>query len=330
MGNGGPLTTIVKTGDPAPVGEFSFLGTVAPSVSNAQVAFYGAFGSGAGSGQSIFIGNGIDLTPIALQGIPVGNTTVSGGGYPVLFSDGNLAFQGSLSSGGVGILYGSASSLSLIVKSGDAAPEGTFSSSFGPLATSGNKVAFVGRYGGNYGIFYGNGGPLTTVVKEGDPAPIGEFTVVGDPAISGDSVAFVGRYSSIDGVFVRDADGLLKIASKGDVTSAGVLTNVAAPAISGKTIAFRGEFAGGNGVFIGEGADLTTVIASGDLLFGHTVVDINFASGLDPRGSGNIAFAYRLSNGVRGIALAVPVPEPNSASIIAMMIIALLGHRRQR
>ncbi len=331
-GSGGPLTKIVKSGDPAPNGVFNFLGTAAPSISNGQVAFSGAFGSGGLSSVHIFVGDGGDPATVVKPGDSAGSVILGElqFSYPVL-SDGKVAFPASYS-GGSGIFLGNATSLSAIVKSGDIAPEGTFNQIFSssPPAISSNSVAFVGGFSGKHGIFVGDGGPLTTIIKVGDTAPVGTFNTLSTPSISGDSVAFVGRYGTTNGVFVKDTLGLKEIASVGDMTPAGLLTEVGSPAISGTNVAFRGAFSGGSGIFVGNEIGLMSVIKTGDMLFGQVVDRVGFANGLDPRGSGNLALVYELTNGVRGIAMAIPVPEPNSVGVIAVIVLALANCGRWR
>jgi hypothetical protein len=329
-GNGGPLSKIVRTGDPAPTGVFSSIGTAQPSISNGHVVFRGIYGAGQSVEGRIFSGNGGSLSTVAKGGDSAGPVTFGplSFDYPVV-NDGNVAFMAGFS-GGSGVFSGNASSFSVIVKSGDIAPQGTFESNFSQPSVSGDKVAFVGQYGNRHGIFVGSGGSLTNIVEEGDVAPVGEFYTVGSPAIDGDSVAFIGRYGTTNGIFLKDALGLREIVSEGDVTSVGILTNLGRPAISGDFVAFLGASSSGIGVFVGDENGLKTVVKAGDLLFGQVVKTIGFANGLDPNGSGNVAFAYALQNGVSGIALAIPVPEPTSMSLAVFLCFAFAICRRPR
>lgn len=63
--DGGPVTTIVKTGDPAPSGTFTVSNLGYPEISGDVVAFKGQY---SGGGQGIFTGNGGPLTTIAKTG----------------------------------------------------------------------------------------------------------------------------------------------------------------------------------------------------------------------------------------------------------------------
>ena len=71
------------------------------------------------------------------------------------------------------------------------------------------------------------------------------------------------------------------------------------------------------------------VIGSGDALFGSTITALQFSptSLNDP---GQVAFYYELANGTTGIAVANPVPEPGSASLLLGGLLAILVPRRRR
>jgi hypothetical protein len=69
-------------------------------------------------------------------------------------------------------------------------------------------------------------------------------------------------------------------------------------------------------------------VKTDDQLFGQTLQSL-FSIAFDPSGSGRIAFGYRLANGVNGIAMATPVPEP-AAGVMVALAAALAAARVRR
>jgi hypothetical protein len=98
------------------------------------------------------------------------------------------------------------------------------------------------------------------------------------------------------------------------------------------TIVFHASLdAGGTGIFSGPDAIADRIIAVGDPLFGSTVSDLLFEAGT--RGlndAGQVVFAYHLADGRGGIAVASPVPEPASLSLLLAAGAATLRRRRPR
>jgi hypothetical protein len=78
VGNGGPLTTIAKIGDPGPIGALVAF-NAGPSIDDGVVAFEAGYNAGLGGG--IFTGNGGPLTTINKSTDPVngGLRSFSGG-----------------------------------------------------------------------------------------------------------------------------------------------------------------------------------------------------------------------------------------------------------
>jgi hypothetical protein len=70
-GNGGALTTIAKTGDPAPVGTLSLLFN--PSIGGGSVAFLGNYGAQ----HALFVGDGGALTAVIKRTCCLGARSVS-------------------------------------------------------------------------------------------------------------------------------------------------------------------------------------------------------------------------------------------------------------
>jgi hypothetical protein len=334
VGSGGPLTTVVKTGDAAPVGTFNNVG--APTISSAGVTFAGRYENADGTikEEGIFVKNGDTRTTIAETGVigPFGvfthiNDPVSSGN--------NVAFVASATAG-AGIYISKGGILSAIAQIGDLGPTGTPFNGLGRPAISGDKVAFHGTYPGGNGVFVGDGGPLTTIVKTGDPAPIGTFDGGDYPDVSNGTVAFRASYGPISGPFqggVLTAGGLVPsiVALDGDPAPIGTFDLVSNPSISGQTIAFQAVYGGFTygGIFVFRDGTISSFIKSGDALFGSTVTGAGIeAKSLDHDGSGRIAFYYGLADGRYGIAVATPVPEPSG--LVLLVVGSLFVHGRRR
>jgi outer membrane protein assembly factor BamB len=309
-GSGGALTTIAKSGDPAPPGG-TFTGLHFPAIDGGTVAFRAIFAGGHG----IFTGSGGALNTIA----KTGDTAPPGGAFHFIgtaaIDGGTVAFRGSFA-GANGIFTGSGGALTTIGKSGDPAPPGGTFTGFDSNAIDGGTVAFRGGYAGGSGIFTDTGGALTTIAKTGDPAPPGgTFTGLDFTAIDGGTVALHGFYAGGNGIFTGSGGALTTIVKSGDPAPPGTtftFFNIAA--IDSGTVAFQGVYAGGEGIFTDSGGTLDTVIKTGDSLFGSMVTDLNFDRfGLDRDGSGNLAFGYTLADGRNGVAVAVAsVPEASA------------------
>jgi hypothetical protein len=341
VGSGGPLTTIVLQGDPAPpggtFGDLAASATEGPTISGNTVAFSGPFGGLGDNG--VFTGSGGSLTTIVKSGdlAPAGTFNLNGLGNPAT-SGGTLSFYGGFDLTEAAIFTASGGSLAPAISSGDLAPTGTFED-FGASAISGSTVAFLGQFdSSNEGIFAIGGGTLSTIALVGGPAPIGSFHSLFGPVIDGIEVAFYGEYDDgIDGgkgIFTGNGGPLTTIAKTGDPAPSGVFDLFLSPSISGGVVAFTGrwnDMGERNGIFLGSGGPLETVVQNGDPLFGSIVTHV--ASGrfaLDPDGSGNLAFAYALEDGRTGFAMATPVADdgggvPELSSVVVWGILIALG-----
>lgn len=164
VGSGGTLTTISKTGDPAPLGTFGggFSGGI--SISGDKVAFIDSFSTV----QGVFTGSGGPLTTVVKTGDSAPSGTFADFFSPAIDGD-NVAFQARYGAQLLqGVFLSKNGVLTTIAKSGDAAPVGTFSAVGSDIVVAGSTVGFRGFYTGNgSGYFVGNGGPLTTVVASG-------------------------------------------------------------------------------------------------------------------------------------------------------------------
>jgi hypothetical protein len=111
-GNGGPLTTIAKTGDPAPVGKFVEFGSLPQQqlgISGSTVAFYGLYGINPESptGVGIFTGKGGPVTAVIKSGDPLFGDTLGSVYHGPLAMDpqgsGRILFTYRLATGEVGL-----------------------------------------------------------------------------------------------------------------------------------------------------------------------------------------------------------------------------------
>jgi hypothetical protein len=335
----GVKTTIVKTGDAAPTGTFTHFGPTVGfiSISGGDVSLFGAYTGG----QGIFSGSGGALTTIAKTGdatnegaiASISNFARNGS------SDGQTTFFAQYSGGG-GIYRGNGGPLTTIVNSGDPAPVGGFDSAnlFNGLgqgaALSGARTAFIAGYPTGQGVFTEVAGSLTTIAKTGDAAPSGMFGApnpFSQHSISGDTVAFKANYTGGSGIFTGNGGPLTTIVKTGDQAPSGTFTSLTAGGIAeqGNAVSFFGQWAGGVGAFVSNGGSIETVIKSGDLLFGQPLTSLGLNKiALDPNGSGQIAFSYVLANGVSGVAMATPVPEPRALALASAMLGVVVRRRR--
>jgi hypothetical protein len=314
-GSGGAITTIAKSGDVGPSGEYRYeFGN--PAISEGTVAFRADVRRPAGSivWSGVLTGSGGPLTTIAQTGDPAPIDTFQNFGDPTI--DGTtVAFRGRYFQQW-GIFIGSGGPLTTIVKEGDPAPAGTSGfDAFGDPAISGDTLAFVGAYSDFGAIFVGDEDSLTPIVTQGDAAPSATFQGFDEPALSGESAAFWSRFGpSQVGIFAGNGKSIMTIAKEGDTAAGGTLIGFSLSSISGNTVAFVGNLGGRSALSTGNGDQLNSVIMTGDELFGSTATILHFGRlGLDPGGSGNLAFAYSLANGRSGIAIATPVREPSAS-----------------
>jgi hypothetical protein len=339
-GSGGPITSIAKTGDAAPLGSFTNFRQWLVSSGAGQTAFV----AGSTGGSGVYTGNGGAVSTVAKVGDPAPIGTFS------LFNDGPdmdngiTVFTAEYNSGGnKGVFTANGSTLTTIAKTGDAAPSGTFNG-FSNSVIDGSAVAFTGTFGTKSlgvpfsGVFLSQGGSVTTIMKEGDPAPTSTFDPIpGSPSLSGTTVAFPATYSfhSRAGIFTGSGGPLTTIVKTGDTAPVGVFgSTIVQPSMVGDSIAFRATYGPGEqGLFINKDGQNSVVIKLGDALFGSAVTGLNMSPfGLDRSGTGNLAFLYTLSDGRTGIAIATAVPEPCTSlhELMAMAGSVLVVRSRRR
>jgi hypothetical protein len=95
------------------------------------------------------------------------------------------------------------------------------------------------------------------------------------------------------------------------------------------TIVFQADLDNGaTGIFVGPDPVEDKVVAEGDPLFGSTIANLNIGDeGVNDLGQ--VAFWYRLANGVEGVAVAW-VPEPSGVGVLLLAAAAALGRRRAK
>jgi hypothetical protein len=344
-GNGVLLQAAVSRGDAAPEGTFTTIRD--PAISGETTAFVGHYGN---NKQGVFTQNGGVVNTIAKTGDPtplaplVSFDSCCDGQqqypFPAISGD-TVAFRGIIGFDQEGIFTGNGGPLTTIVKTGDTAPTGTFRI-FGEPSISGDTVAFRSKSVRSSGIYSGNGGPLTTIAKYADPAPEGTFTFFGDPTISGENVVFTAEYGSdMQGIFTGNGGPLTTILKTGDPAPSGTFlhfglsfptSSYISPAIAGDMIAFDAYYGVTpnqfHGIFVSQNGAVSPAIKVGDPLFGSIVRGVAVSKfGLDPEGSGNLVFNYRLEDMRQGIAVARLVPEPSSMLLVLLIISSFAGLR---
>jgi hypothetical protein len=335
---GGDRTLIARVGDTASadtIESFAILNEV--GLSDGNVAFSTRL---VGGGAAIFRGAGGPLTKIA----KMDDMTAEGPVFLVTIapsiSGETVVFGATISSPGPnvhGIYAGNGSSLTTIVKTGDPTPMGTITGAFVFGASiSGDRVAFGADTTSplGEGVYVSAGGALTTIARSGSLAPTGIFSSFGVPRISGEVTAFGAHTTGGGHAIYASADGVLTtIVKQGDPAPSGTLQNLIMGGVDdGGRVAFSARWdVHGQGAFFGDGDSIVPVIKRGEELFGQTLAGLGHDYiALDPNGSGRVAFAYWLANGVRGIAMATPVPEPAAGSMLAIAALAAVSVDRRR
>jgi len=300
--DGATLTTIAREGQPVPTGsgQFTFFG--APDINNAgQVAFEASLGflAPGDGGSAIYLGTGGTLEQIAREGEPIGGGAETFGDLsdPALNEAGQVAFRGFIGQGSDDAIFvGDTSSVTEIVRQGDAAPDGNgrFDDLSEPFLNNDGQVAFAasltetaGGIADNFGIFfYDPSLGLLPVIREGD-------------TFFGHTVEDL-EFTANEDLAGNEASGL------GD----------------GGRVAFSYRLAGGP-----DGVALWTVPLSGDLngdldvLLGQWNQLVSPGAGADLTGDGFVGAGdldVLLGNWNAGSPPAVTVPEPASLAVIML------------
>jgi hypothetical protein len=296
-GSGGPIATITDTEGP-----FRHFGPNPAINASGMVAFIADGDASSASG--IYTSDGNSLTPIALSG--VGNPWFWVAA-PSINDKGEVAFYGDPWDPGIaeGVFKGSGGPLTTIADATGPINGPAFRTS---INENGAVASAAFRDAGGRGVFRGDGQTLTTIstfIETGTEAAIND---------SGD-VAFLGRSGGVVAIRTGSGGPLTSI-----VTESAMLRIASSPSINNAgEVVFLGSATGGSfGVYTGSDPLADKVIAVGDELFG-SVVDVLINFGLDGpviNNRGEIAFHYELTNGVTGIAVAVPVPEPAGFALL--------------
>ncbi|HEX2473617.1 MAG TPA: choice-of-anchor tandem repeat NxxGxxAF-containing protein [Lacipirellulaceae bacterium] len=273
-----------------------------PSISDNGVVVFAATADDGRAG--VFAGSGGPVTTIADSAGPLD----SFGSSSDINAAGNVAYSASLDTTGY----------AAFVSNGGGAT--TVADTTGPLATidsprlndSGAAAFWAFQDGGfaNDSIHFYQGGALTTIADQSGP-----FSGFGNrPGITNDgTVVFSATFDTGGmGIFKSQSGVVTPVV---DTTGPFIGFRFLAANNHGQ-VAFIGSLdSGGEGIFVGPDPTADKVILAGDALFGSTLTSIETSHALNDRGQ--IAFYYRLANGVSGIAVASPIPEPSTIVLIA-------------
>jgi hypothetical protein len=297
-GNGGPLTTIADTAGP--------LGALGRPTINSlgHIAFLGVADAG---GNTAYRSDGLSLTPIATGAI----------GTPVVDDTDTVAFitgAGLFKGNGIGSptqIYG--------------AFEGFTGFGSNEIDFKAGLVAFfANRTGGSFGIFKGGSFSPVTI------ADSSTFSGFGSPAInSNGKVAFVTvRPGAPKTIYSGSGGGFIIF----DVDTTGPFSDFAVELgiNNSDTIVFLGLLdAGGGGIFTGPNPATNKILVTGDTLFGSIITELGLSTSAI-NSSGQVPFSYTLANGISGVAVATPVPEPSLILSTVLAGAALFTRRSKR
>jgi hypothetical protein len=318
-GSGGAITEIARLGRPAPSGgNYSAFHWALPINNLGEVAF--AASTTGGSTGGIFRGLGATTVKIARQGDPApdgaGVFAHLGGRTPALNNLGQVAFLGNvdppLGPRYEGVFRGSGGTVTEIVRAGETTSGGERFVSFahGPVINDRGETAFAAFLEdaanpseNRMAIYRAEESTLIEAMREGALAPDGNgrFLDFGNPELSG--------------------RGHLGVMAKLSETSGGLLDD-------------EGLY------FFADAAGLVQVARKGQPMLGSTIASLSFTGGLNHVEStgddatgindrGELAFAFQLADGRRGVAV-WQVPEPATGAMLAAGL-ALVGvHRRRR
>jgi len=242
-GSPGSLSLLARGGMIAPGTASPFFGFSVPTLNSAgQAAFVGSL-TGAGvtslNDEGLWFGTPGSLTLIARGGDSAPGAapaTYDSFGFPWLTSGGIVHFWSTLAGSGVtaannqAIWRGTVSSLSMVVRSGDAAPGvplgGVFATLDPPVMSSTGSLAFLGTLSGtgvtaanDAGVWSDVSGSVALVARKGDIAPgtDANFEFFFRPQISADGLVIFNAYLSGPGVDSTNQFGLWALGTDGDM-----------------------------------------------------------------------------------------------------------------
>ena len=187
-----------------------------------------------------------------------------------------------------------------------------FQTLFDPSINNAGNVAFRANRNGVFGLYVSNGTTLTTIA---DPSgPIQDISSLPPAFNDAGQVAFTASLDAGgEALYIGNGTTLTPL-----LDTSGPFEDLSWTAINSLgQVAFAGTLDGGTtgGVYmaLGGGA-FEKVIGIGDPLFGSTVTSV-FMKTDALNDAGQIALIYRLATGVRGVAIATPVPEPHALAV---------------
>jgi hypothetical protein len=285
---------------------------------------------------------------------PVPNTTVlhtagplgaSSWANPRMNDAGFVGTRVTFSSGQAYVSYNTANPPQSVVHAADRAADPTSPYSFLSTPNFDNSRRIAGRV--NVGTTFDNANPdevrifnsdgTSTLIAEdrdGDPAsPFFQFDNTQPGMNDNGWVAFISRTStaaSSRSVFLSNGTQTITIATPGvGLTS---IDNFSPAVNNNNQVVFRATDLSGNiSVFVGDGTTLQRVVGIGDII--QTDIGpfaINSLGGNPTINDlGDLAFGGGLGQGGNFIAVAL-VPEPGSAALAGLSLLALLVRRRRR
>ena len=289
-----------------------------PAMNNhGTVAFYGQQTSEYG----IYTGNGGAITSIA----------VKDGASPFDFIDDNPSIN---DNGVVAFRVGEGSGEAIYVGSGGALTKisnGVISAGVPAINNAGTVAFMVNLGGGDAAIAIGNGGSVTPLVETS--GAFRYFNTWDQIAINdGGVVAFHARTDDgVNGIFTTDGTTTATIVDTNGPISFRFIPAANWAFNNNGTVAFQASLdAGGGGIFTGPDPATNSVIQLGDSLFGETVTNLLNGGRLGITDDGTIVFNYILENGVSGIAIATPVPEPSTFALLSIGLLSIGGYATRK
>jgi hypothetical protein len=236
------------------------------------------------------------LTPIVATG-----QDAPGGGTFSFFINASInqadqiAFEAFLSNGGSGIYLASSGTLTKIIASGDAFPDGgTFAFPFAPSINDSGQIAFGGlanNSAADAGLFLFSNGQLKVVVTEGTSLPGGKF--LDFPIVvsmnNASQIAFVGIVSGATAngtaVFLFSQGQLTALEVPGQAApDGGTFTNEETVGAtingSGQVIFLGAETDRGNTLFRSSQGHITKIVGQGDLIAAQPRFTAPIATGI--------------------------------------------------
>jgi len=321
----GSLGKVASSATPVPGGAGTFRGFVGPVVAGNRIAFRGSGELSAWGSFGVYTAVGQALLRIADLDTPVpggpGDFTAFGSravldGDRVVFAASAAGYTHS------GIYAGRTDELTAVADTNTPIPGGSGSfSSFGPPASSGGVVAFVGADASfNTGIYRSDAGVLRRVVDRQTAVPgrAATFGFVDNPTVENGIVLFGAVTSTYApaGLYASDPHGLHVVA---DVATAvpggqGVFNGFnTRPLLAASNVAFVGtDSSGSSGIYVRRHGVLHKVISDTDTLDGKVVGFLQLATGdcdyySCAAGSGtgfdgaHVAFLVQFGDGSQGI-----------------------------